>query len=375
MEQSFYKGKVFNHEKTLDEYSNTPLFCGAEPGLIDTINKPFPKLYDIFTELKVLDWKATEFNHTRSASDFKTAPTAMKDAMLEAIAWQWETDSIAGRMLIAILHPFISSTEYWTGFVRIIDNENVHGETYSEIIRLSFDNPKKVVADIMEFKNSFKRAHELEKSLNDALQLSIKYQAGLIPMSYELFRDCVVKTVITVLIFERVQFMSSFAVTFSIGETGLFQSICKAVQKICQDELEIHSEWGKQTVRYLLQDDMGIKAINDLKESGWILQKLIDTCESEFEFADSVFRDGRSLPGLNAKLLKEEVLFFAGDINNFMNLGLENHYTIPSKNPLPVLANWMNINNVQAAPMEQDNGAYKIGAVENDIADDEIFDF
>jgi ribonucleoside-diphosphate reductase beta chain len=51
--------------------------------------------------------------------------------------------------------------------------------------------------------------------------------------------------------------MASFAVTFSICSTGLFQPIGKAVQKICQDELEVHSEYRKEMIKELISDELG----------------------------------------------------------------------------------------------------------------------
>jgi ribonucleoside-diphosphate reductase beta chain len=50
------------------------------------------------------------------------------------------------------------------------------------------------------------------------------------------------------LLLERIQFMASFAITFTIAKTGLFQAIGQAVKKIAQDELEVHVEFRKQVI-------------------------------------------------------------------------------------------------------------------------------
>ena len=65
--------RIFNATKTSEEYKNTPIFCGPEPGLMDTIHKPFPKLWDLYKELKSNDWDEQEFDHTRCNLDFKNA--------------------------------------------------------------------------------------------------------------------------------------------------------------------------------------------------------------------------------------------------------------------------------------------------------------
>lgn len=363
---------VFNSEKTLEQYKNTPIFCGPEQGLMDTIYKNHPKLWKLYKELKSLDWSEDEFDYTRCMIDFKNAHKDISDSMIETIGWQWEADSVAGRTIIAIMAPFVSSTEYWTALVRIADNENIHGATYSEIVKLSFNDPDAVVQKILQFKNTNERMSLISTELDSALQLSRKYAAGLIPLTDELYRDVPFKVTVLALLLERLQFMASFAVTFTICSTGLFQPIGKAVQKICQDELEIHSEFDKEVIRYELKTEKGQWALQSLIDSGWLHNIINEFIQCEFAFVDSLFRDNRSLPGINADMLKQWVLFNAKDIVRFFNISLD-QYAFPKYNPMPLLETWINMNLTQAAPQEQDVAAYKVGIVIDD-SQDEIFD-
>lgn len=360
---------IFNAEKTLDQYKKTPMFCGPEPGLMDTIYKPYPKIWDLYKELKSLDWSEDEFDYSRCMIDFKTSPKYISDKMIRTIGWQWEADSVAGRSILAIMAPFVSSTEYWTALVRIADNENIHGATYSEIVKLSFENPDEVVQDILDFKASLSRLHIVEKTLSEALYLSRQYAAGLIEMSDELYRDVVIKTTIIAFYLERVQFMASFGITFTICGTGLYQPIGKAVQKICQDELEIHAEFDKEVLKYELKTEKGRWAVETLK--GWINEVHHEVIRSEFEFIDAIHADGTDLPGSNAELFKQWVLFNAKDPGKFFDVQCE--YTYPKFNPMPQLETWINMNLTQAAPQEQDLAQYKVGIVHDD-AQDMIFD-
>lgn len=355
---------IFNSDKTLEEYKNTPLFCGPEPGLMDTIYKPYPKLWKLYKELKSLDWSEDEFDFQRCMLDFKNCHKDISNMMIETIGWQWEADSVAGRSILAIMAPFVSSTEYWTALVRIADNENIHGATYSEIVKLSFEDPDVVVQQILDFKNTQARMGILTKTLEEALKLSRQYAAGLIPMSDELYRDVVIKTTICALFLERLQFMASFAVTFTICSTGLFQPIGKAVQKICQDELEIHAEFDKEVIKYEMKTEKGKWAIESLKD--WINDLNDEFINCEFHFIDSLFRDGRSMPGSNADLFKQWVLFNDKDIVKFLNIDTGNKYVFPKQNPMPLLETWIDMAKTQAAPQEQDIAAYKVGVVIDD---------
>ena len=355
---------IFNSNKTLEEYKNTPLFCGPEPGLMDTIYKPYPKLWSLYKELKSLDWSEDEFDFTRCMLDFKNAHPDISNMMIETIAWQWEADSVAGRSILAIMAPFVSSTEYWTALVRIADNENIHGATYSEIVKLSFEDPDSVVQRILDFQNTQARMEILTKTLEEALRLSRQYAAGLIPMSDELYRDVVIKTTICALFLERLQFMASFAVTFTICSTGLFQPIGKAVQKICQDELEIHAEFDKEVLKYEMKTAKGKWSVESL--SDWIADLCDEFINAEFHFVDSLFRDGRSLPGANADLFKQWVLFNAKDVVKFLNIDTKGKYVFPKQNPMPLLETWIDMSKNQPSPQEQDVGMYKVGVVRDD---------
>lgn len=622
--------KVFNRAKTMDEYQNTPIFCGADVGLIDSINKPYPKLFSLYKELKSLDWSEDEFDYEKQCPiDFKSCHPDVKAMMIETLAWQWEADSVASNTPYDILSPFISSTEFAICIKRIMDNEclvpetevyvkgrgwvtitdvkkgdivlsfddgklmfeevfetiskpfkgelrhfykkgvfsqivtpkhrmviakrekdgykpnlvekysfklanerfdkdtyfviggrkkgcinslseehrnkvqmmfndeieksfdfidfdnisseyckeivsiimnvqtdnkdgctydkestsekflsdlklvlsfggfdylikdvddekikiliyglfplvetgmgevqyqdieydgNVHcitvpsgaflmrhngiisvtgnclhGLTYSEIVRMSFDNPREVMDDILNFQHTNQRMELVEHTLAEAYDLSCKYRSGLIPMSDDLYRDVCLKTIICMLVLERIQFMASFAITFTICSTGLFQAIGKAVQKICQDELEIHCQFDKQVLLYEMETEKGRKAITELKD--WIVSIIRDAIDSEFAFVDSLFRDGRSLTGTNPELVKQWVLFNTRDVVNFF--GLKDEFTdikFPSKNPMPILDNWIDIGKTQSAPQEQQIAQYKLNAVDFSKTDDVKFD-
>lgn len=678
---------IFNSAKTIEEYKNTPIFMGPEPGFMDTIYKNHPKLWNLYKELKALDWSEDEFDFTRCLLDFKNCHQDTSDMMIETIGWQWEADSVAARSVIAILLPFISSTEYWTGLLRISDNECltpdhevyvrgrgwvsianvnvgdiviqynadgtmqytpvthtfskqyndviitftnkknninqsvtkrhrmavnkngntnfyeakdvptnvkfittgkligsnsvltpkdrfwiafqadgsysdksytgnttgfkhvtfgfkkqrkkdaivnlinqlgytyktydrgndytiykvyiplnefieegktfgwvdlsnvdhtwcklfidevaqwdgtivknnkkhvmrysssikectdivstiaafsgyrttqttysyndgirqnvyyvyvnnnplldgrrvnktvsayngtvhcitvqsgafltrrdnvisvtgncIHGATYSEIVKLSFEDTDSVMQRILNFKNTQARMTILENTLSEALTLSRKYAAGEIEASDELYRDVPIKTTICLLFLERVQFMASFAVTFSICSTGLFQPIGKAVQKICQDELEVHAEFDKEVLKYELKTERGQWAMESLKP--WMHQIADEFIQCEYSFIDSLFRDGRHLPGVTPDMLKQWVLYNAKDVVRFLGLDMADKYTFPKYDPMPLLETWINMNKTQAAPQEQDLAQYKVGVVIDDAAET-VFD-
>lgn len=352
---------IFNSEKTLAEYKEKqPLFFGPKPGLFDTVNKHYPDLWDIYKEMKSLDWDELEFDFQQCNTDFKSCPKSIYEMMIRTLAWQWEADSTAARSVLPLVAPFVTDTTLWTAWQRISDNESVHAATYSEIVRMSFDDPSQVMESVLSVKESLVRLDGVKKVFDTLHDVSHKYALGMVDK--ETAYDAVFMTMCALLVLERVQFMASFSITFTICSTNWFQAIGTAVQKIAQDELEVHAKFDKAVLKHMLATQEGKDAFARLKPQ---IHALIDeVVEGECIWTDDLFSDGRALVGTNAQIVKNFVLFNARDVYTFF--GLKSEHKFPVKNPMPHIEDWINIGNKQTAPQEADNNQYKVGVVIRD---------
>ena len=352
--------QIFNHEKTAEQYGGSELFFGPAPGLFDTVNKAHPRIWDFYKEMKSLDWSEDEFDYTQCLVDFASVDFGTGDKMRKTLAYQWEQDSVASRSVAPILAPFVTNSELWAAYQRISDNEVLHAATYSEIVRTSFENPQLVLADILEVKESMQRMETVNKVLSDAYIASHKYALGQIELDQDLYNTLYLM-IVSMFIMERVQFMASFAITFTICGTGLFQSIGKAVQRIAQDEFEVHVQLGKCVIDIEHGTERGKIARGQTKST--VERILADVVAAEFKWLDYMFSDGVPLLGTNVDYLKKWVLFNAKDV--IQTLDLKHDFgALPKSNPMPHLEKWLNINKVQAAPQEESMGAYKVGIVQ-----------
>ncbi len=353
--------EIFNTEKTLQQYTEKQsLFFGPEPGLFDTVNKQYPKIWEIYKEMKSLDWDESEFDYSQCNTDFKTCPESVYNMMIKTLAWQWEADSVASRSIAPVLASFITDSSLWAAWQRISDNEVVHAATYSEIVRMSFDDPKQVLSAVLEVKESLERLDVTANIFKKLYVASHKYALGQVTKQ-DIYDD-VFMGIIALLVLERIQFMASFAITFTICSSGLFQSIGKAVQKIAQDELEVHVKLDKEVLRILLSSEDGKLAYQRNKDS---IKQLLDAVVSrELKWTEYIFSEGRSLLGTTKEAVSNWVLFNARDVYKFLDI--ESDHKFPSKNPMLHLEDWINIGNVQAAPQEQDNNQYKVNVVIRD---------
>lgn len=112
----------------------------------------------------------------------------------------------------------------------------------------------------------------------------------------------------------------------------------------------------------------GLMAFNQNKH---LIKQMIDeVVQTEFNWIDVLFSEGRELLGVTPELLKSWVLYNAGDVYNFFRFKTE--HEIPKKIPLGFMVDWMNINAIQAAPQEEKTGAYMLGMITNDAGNEEI---
>lgn len=353
--------KIFNIDKEAEQYSKVPtLFFGEDVGLFDTINKNYPKIWTLYKEMKSLDWDENEFDFSQCNLDFKNCSKSVYDMMIRTLAWQWEADSIASRSVAPLLAPFITDSSLWAAWQRVSDNEVIHAATYSEIVRMSFDNPEHVLKDILSVKESLVRLDSIKRVFDDVHKASHSYALG--HMSKDEAYDYLFMTLVALFCLERIQFMSSFAITFTICGTGLFQPVGKAVQKIAQDELEVHVELVKEILRIELATSRGKAAYERLKPR---IQGLADEIvNSEITWTRYMFSEGRELLGGDSHTIEAWMLFNAKPVYKFLNL--ESTHKFPTHNPMTHLENWIDISKTQAAPQEQDNNQYKVGVIIRD---------
>ncbi|MBV6271830.1 ribonucleotide-diphosphate reductase subunit beta [Alcaligenaceae bacterium CGII-47] len=348
---------VFNYQK--EDYAKPLLFLGEKQGLFDTINRHYPEIWALYKTQKSLDWDENEFDYSSCNADFKNCDRSTYDMMIKTLAWQWEADSVASRAIAPVLAPFITSSELWAAWQRISDNEVVHAATYSEIVRNSFDDPAAIIDEILSVEQAHARLSRVVTAFNDGFKASHQYALGQLPNDQNTY-NAIFKMVVALYCMERIQFMASFAVTFAICDTGMFQPIGKAIQKIAQDELEVHAELDRVVLQNELTTARGRLAFSQCRAD--IEQMIAEVIDSELQWIEYLFSEGRELVGMNADRLAAWTLFCARDV--YHTLGIQtDRYTFPHLNPLKYMEKWLNISKTQASPQEQDIAAYKVGVM------------
>ena len=247
-----------------------------------------------------------------------------------------------------------------------------HALTYSEIVKNSFDNPEEVLKDILKIKEAFSRLEIVGEIFNNALITGSKLNLGLVERNQDTYND-VFMFVVALYCLEAIQFMSSFGITFAMGNAQEFIPIAMAVQKIANDEYYVHRPWDRAVLDIELGNEYGLTAFN--KNRAKILDLINSVVRSEMSWNDYTFSEGREHPGLNKDVLNKGVLFYAKEVYEFFGFTKEEiPFELPNKNPLLYMNDWLEIDKMQTSPMEQKSGNYVLGMIAKDSSENEVLD-
>lgn len=336
------------------------VFLQANPGLLDSINRPHPKLFEFYKRLKRQDWDENEFNLIQCQEEFLSVPKHIAKRMIDTLAWQWEGDSAAAHSVTPVIAPFLSDDDAWAGYQRIGDNEVLHALSYSEIVKLGLGGDARVrMQEVLANVHSMRRLAAVGNALAYVKRVGAKLTLGLITQDSDEAIDAAMLFVVTMLCLERIQFMQSFATTFAIGEIGLFIPIVSTVGKIAVDEYSIHVPFGK----YILENEKNVpRSAAALARIRPEAERIIgEVTASELEWNRIQHLDGEALPGMTEDMFANFTLYGTNDV--YETIGWSNPHRIVDRNPLPFMNNWIDINKNQKSPQEEKTANYLLSTV------------
>lgn len=358
--ETVINSKIFNANKT--DYGSSALFTGQDMGLLDSVNTVHDDLVALYKKLKSQDWDELEFDYEDCAVDFEQATPKEYLAMKRNLGWQWETDTAAARALPIIFSAFVTSSDLYPLTTRIVDNEVIHALTYSEIVKQCFKNSNEVIDEIKGVKEALMRLNTIGKIFSDTFEAALRILSGESTREQE--HKHIVLFYCALYALERVQFTSSFGITFGLCDGGRWNPIAKAIQKIAQDELEVHAVHGRKVISKMMNEPMSMDIIVEQRET---IQKIIDeVLQSEFDWVDfNTDDEGYVIGGIRAQEFKDYSIKAA--IPYYELFYLDCPYKMPEYEPLPYMKKWTDINAFQNAAQEERSGAYLLGMVRKDL--------
>lgn len=361
---------VFNRDNDNWKTGVYPLFLDKPLGILDTVNTPYPRLFELYKLQKSIDWDENEVNLDQARMDMATCRKQDRAIMIKNLAFQSELDGIAARCMAPMLAPFITNTELWLGVSKISEVENLHAISYTTIIRNTVKDVSEFFEEITNNDEILARAGKVMEIFDELAIAGAKYTLDKNYAPRKEIMALLFKAYVAIYCLERLQFMASFAATFAIGEQGLMVGIAKIVSKIAQDE-QLHAAFDEEVIRILLKDPEWAAVYEEIKPE---VQAIVDeVTQQELDWGPYLFSEGRQIVGLNAKLLGSWVLYNAQVVYDF--LGLENPHEVVKDHPISWMGDWLDISKFQYAAQEGDIVDYAMNVVNNDLKEDEEFEF
>lgn len=348
---------AFN-QNAVYEFQTGSIFLQGQRGLIDSVHRVHEDIFKGYKLLKRQDWDELEFPLVDARADFSRFPKH-GEMMKNNIGWQWSGDSAAANSLVPMVAPFQPCADAWLWFVKQGENENLHALSYSECVKISVPDGMREILRIHRDQDTMRRVNYITEVFDHVMKVGAKMQLGLIDWRSEEASDALMLMLCAIFCLERQQFMPSFANTAALFFQSMFVPIGQTVQKIAIDE------WGTHIpqIRRIIQHELTIPERRaSMKRIEPLVRNLIEeVAHNEVAWNTRQFQIGGEQIGMTEKMGADYEYYAATDVAN--ELGIVTNVPVVTRNPLPMMDNFLNLNREQKAVMEGKGGNYQTVAV------------
>lgn len=354
---------------TVFELQDEPLFFGKQQGLARFDKEKYPIFSKLRKLQKSLFWNPEEINLQKDAIDFKSLQPHEKHIFTKNIAYQILLDSVQERAPLYAFLPWVTHPELETCIITWAFFEEIHSESYQWILRNLYANPTEVFDSVLEDKAILDRAKSIVKYYDDFIQAADSYKTNKDSITLFELKKLLYLALVSVYALEGIRFFASFACSFSFAKLGKLTGNGSIIKLICRDE-----------VQHIAIVSNILKILKNSDDADW--QKIVKICEldiytifddvvqQEKDWAEYLFKDG-VLIGLNAKILADYVEFTAN--KRLKTIGLRPTYTT-TVDPLPWMNSFVNGDEVQVAPQEQEITDYRVNVLDVNFDEDTLLD-
>lgn len=342
----------------LDKNDDNPLFMGESLGLQEYTAPRYPILEELALLQRSQFWTETEIDMSKDSAQWGTLGAELQDISVLNLSWQIMADSIVGRVPFTVLLPFVTNPELEGLFIQWGYFENLHSRAYSNIIRTVFPEPQVVIDRIKGCDFSYKRLQVLREAFEELHSYTGRINKKTIPE----IKKCIIKCMMCVYAMESVQFYASFACTFALAEQDILIGIADNLRLISKDEA-LHTRFAREILLIISKDPDWV----DLYESliPFFKGVMIDLIDTELNWGQYLFSEGRSVMGLTSSLLNDYSVHTAINSCNFV--GLEVPELGQMDNPIPWIDLYIDPGKMQPAPQERNITNYRVGSTDGDL--------
>jgi len=332
------------------DYSSNGLFFGKRniARLDLETNKFISKLQKT---LQGQFWLPSDFSISNDSPKYAVMSKSLKEDYLKNLKFQTMVDSLATRAIVECFLPVTSDPELESYWVWHSLTENIHSQSYADIIKALPVDAKEEFDDIIINDNIMNRASDIVHHLDNLM--NNKTPENLLMALYAL------------VVMEGALFQSSFVVSYAYAEDYGMTETGKVIQRIDLDE-NVHLTAGKYLIKSLL-------ALPEYKE---IYTRRLDDIVAMFSDAmatDEAWIDyciTTPMKSLNKETLKAYVRYNISSLMRYM--GLPNILPDKLTNPLTFISKYKNTKNLQISLNETSGTNYLLGKIDQSINIQEI---
>jgi len=340
-----------------------PMFFGENGLGIQRYDNPkYSKFFNMFKQQLSYFWRPEEINVTKDKSDFEGLPKYQQELFTLNLKYQILLDTIQSRGISHLLedctNPEIEAFAKSWEFM-----ETIHSYSYTYIIKQIYNDPSSVLDTVLTDEKIINRASSVTKYYDELI--------NTIPSDTEYNKKKkLYLTLVSINILEGIRFYVSFACSFAFAQNKKMTGNAKIISLIARDE-NLHMGFSSLMLKYMKQDpEEGFQDIvNDCEDI--VKQMYKDAAEEEMEWAEYLFKDG-SMIGLNAEILIQYMKYLTN--NRLKSISVDPIFE-KTKNPITWIGNWIGGNTVQEAPQQEQIVSYTVGALKQDVDDQDYGDY
>lgn len=353
----------------LSTYSlhNEPVFFGNKIGIARFDKEKYPIFSKLRKLQKSLFWNPEEINLQKDSIDFKSLQPHEKHIFTKNIAYQILLDSVQERSPLMAFLPWVSHPELETCIITWSFFEMIHSESYQWILKNLYPDPSIVFDSVLEDESIVSRALSVIKCYDDFLSYADRYKVGDKTCTLKEMKKKMYLALVSVYALEGIRFYVSFASSFSFGKLGKMTGNASIIKLIAKDEAQ-HVAITSNIIK-ILRQEKDQEWVSAIKESELAVYQLFDeVVAQEKDWAAYLFKDG-SIIGLNAKILSDYIEFTAN--KRLKAIGLKPQYGVTS-DPLSWMSSYVNGDEVQVAPQEQEITDYRSNVINTNIDESQL---
>lgn len=380
------KFSSFNQEKvnTLSQ----PMFFGESVNVSRYDVQKYPVFEKLIEKQLGFFWRPEEIDVSMDRKDFLALPPHEKHIFLSNLKYQILLDSVQGRSPNISLLPIVSIPELETWIETWSFSETIHSRSYTHIIRNIVADPSEVFDSIVDNEEIIKRAESVTRYYDELIELQSYYnllgegeftitnkkgEKKVINVSIRDIKKKLYLTLISVYALESIRFYVSFACSFSFAERKLMEGNAKIIRFIARDEA-LHANGTQQMINLMHRGSEGADMkdiVDECKEEVFYI--FAEAAQQEKDWAKYLFSQG-SVMGLNTDILGKYIEFITDA--RLKSIGFQSMFnTKQDYNPIPWIEGWLSSDAVQVAPQETELVSYMIGAVNQDINQEDFDNF